>query len=259
MRVVGESFLKIYTCICVSVLCSMKPVGFNLKDLLHTLHQGVSLCAIAALVTDHYNCKHPGQTLQDLERCLLQAYKHYRAWCKTKKISGSSLRFNLNRFGRDGWKSMPELSTQYKASTVKYMQYWLHDFLMDEPEVPHSADRRHCSYSLAMFQYMLDTHSEWFTQCQADRTAQFGYSFLLFYQKLAVRSRSEPRNNYKIVPKFHYFFHMQEYIEETLRNVRHWVSENVFLTLRVLKGVKFPDVPIFILNSFDFFYPQVQV
>ena len=52
---------------------------------------------------------------------------------------------------------------------------------------------------------------------------------------------------------------MQEYIEETLRNVRHWVSENVFLTLRVLKGVKFPDVPIFILNSFDFFYPQVQV
>ena len=110
-----------------------------------------------------------------------------------------------------------------------------------------------------MFQYMLDTHSEWFTQCQADRTAQFGYSFLLFYQKLAVRSRSEPRNNYKIVPKFHYFFHMQEYIEETLRNVRHWVSENVFLTLRVLKGVKFPDVPIFILNSFDFFYPQVQV
>ena len=201
--------------------CFPQPVSCNLKDLLHTLHQGVSLCAIAALVTDHYNCKHPGQTLSELERCLLQAYRHYRAWCKTKKISGSSLRFNLNRFGRDGWKSMPELSTQYKASTVKYMQYWLHDFLMDEPEVPHSADRRHCSYSLAMFQYMLDTHSEWLTQGQADRTAQFGYSFLLFYQKLAVRSRSEPRNNYKIVPKFHYFFHMQEYIEETLRNVRH--------------------------------------
>ena len=187
---------------------------------MHTLHQGVGLCAIAALVTDHYNCKHPGQTLQDLEKCLLQAYRHYRAWCKGRQYSGSSLRFNLNRFGRESWQTAPELSTQYKASTVKYMQYWLHQFLMDEPDVTYAAERRCCSYSLAMFQYMLDTNSDWFARDEADRTAEFGYKFLLFYQALALRSRTETRANFKITPKFHYFFHMQEYIQKTLRNPR---------------------------------------
>ena len=122
---------------------------------------------------------------------------------------------------------MPELTTQYKASTVKYMQYWLHDFLMSEPAVPDSDNRRNCSYALAMFQFMLDTHSEWFEQDQANRTAEYGYSFLLFYQALAVRSRGELRNNYKIVSKFHYFFHLQEYIETTLRNPRLVVSKNI--------------------------------
>ena len=194
------------------------------EDLLHTLHQGVSLCAIAALVTDHYNSKNPGQTLQDLERSLFKAYTHYRKWCKDNKIAGSSLRFNLSRFNRDSWKSMPELSTQYKASTVKHMQYWLHQFLLDEPVVADSMDRRYCSYALCKFQFMLDTHNEWFTQGQANRTAQFGYTFLLFYQKLAARSRGEDRNNYKITPKFHYYFHMLEYIEKTKRNPRQLVT-----------------------------------
>eukprot|EP00435_Cladocopium_sp_Y103_P050358 s1687_g15.t1 len=174
-------------------LCAMKEIAGDDRDLLHTLHQGVSLCAIAGLLTDHFNSKHTGQTLQDLERCLFFAYRHYRGWCKSKRLPASSVRFNLNRFGRDSWQSMPELSTQYKASTVKYMQYWLHDFLMSEPEVPDSDNRRNCSYSLAMFQFMLDTHSEWFEQEQANRTAEYGYNFLLFYQALAVRSRGEVR------------------------------------------------------------------
>ena len=177
-----------------------------MQDLLHTLHQGVSVCAIAGLLTDHFNSKHPGQTLLELERCLYSAYRNYRGWCKSKGLPASSVRFNLNRLGRDSWQSMPELTTQYKASTVKYMQYWLHDFLMSEPAVPDSDNRRNCSYSLTMFQFMLDTHSEWFEQDQANRTAEYGYNFLLFYQALALRSRGEPRNNYKIVPKFHYFF-----------------------------------------------------
>lgn len=192
----------------------------TLKDLLHTLHQGVSLCTIAALLTDHFNSKHPNQTLQELERCLFGAYMHYRTWCKEKKISGSSLRFNLNRFGKDSWQTAPEMTTQYKASTVKYMQYWLNDFLLGEPAVADSVNRCCCAYSLAMFQFMLDTCNEWLTREQADRTCGYGYNFLLFYQRLALRSRGEERRNYKIVPKFHYLFHLIEYIETTLRNPR---------------------------------------
>jgi hypothetical protein len=173
------------------------------------------------LLTDHFESKRLGLTLNQLEQFLLQAYQHYRAWCREKKIAATSLRFNLNRFGRDSWVSMPELTTQYKASTVKYLQYWLYDFLMDEPgDIPSAQDRRHCSYALAKFQYMLDMHGEWFSQDMATRTAGFGFSFLLFYQKLAWRSRAEPHNNYKIVPKFHYYFHLCEYIERTLRNPR---------------------------------------
>ena len=235
------------------------------QDLLHTLHQGVSLCAIAGLLTDHFNSKHPGQTLAELERCLYSAYRHYRGWCKSKGLPASSVRFNLNRFGRESWQTMPELTTQYKASTVKYMQYWLHDFLMSEPAVPDSDNRRNCSYALAMFQFMLDTHSEWFEQDQANRTAEYGYSFLLFYQALAVRSRGELRNNYKIVPKFHYFFHLQEYIETTLRNPRLVVSKNIHpcvskLTVLsgggVLVGTKLMPKGMFFVDKSS---PQFQV
>ena len=107
--------------VCFKVYCAW-------QDLLHTLHQGVSLCAIAALLTDHFESKSPGLTLNQLEQFLLQAYKHYRVWCKEKKIAASSLRFNLSRFSRESWVSMPEVTTQYKASTVKYLQYWLYDF-----------------------------------------------------------------------------------------------------------------------------------
>lgn len=201
---------------------------FPSQDLLHTLHHGVSLCAIAALVTDHFNCKYPGQTLSELEKCLLHAYKHYKDWCRAKKLSGRSLRFTLNRFGRESWKTLPELSTQYKASTVKYTQYWMHDFLMEEGACPSSEDRCACSYSLAMFQYMLDTNGERFTPRIAGQTATFGFRFLLFYQKLAVRSRSEARNNYKIVPKFHYLYHLLEYIRDSFRNPRQGLVQNKF-------------------------------
>ena len=172
------------------------------------------------LILDHLQAKHPDATLTQLEHLLLGVFRHYKRWCKNNKISASSLRFNLSRFGRESWQTIPELSSQYKASTVKIMQYWLAHYLLEEPAVPGAGDRRCCSYALAMFQFMLDSHKEWFVQGDAVKTADYGYKFLLFYQKLAGRSRAEPKKNFKVVPKFHYFFHMLEYIERTLRNVR---------------------------------------
>ena len=205
----------------------------NLEDLLHTLHQGVACCVIAALVTDHLQKKFPDMTLPALETQLMKAYTHYKAWCKKERIPGSSLRFNLNRLGRDTWGSLPELSSQYKATTVKYMQYWVHAYLMDEGgATPGSQDRRNCSYSLVMFQKTLDTTEAWFkTDSDATAAAHFGFTMLLFYQRLAKASRQESKANYKVIPKHHYFFHLLEYVAATRRNPRPLATKKYILKL----------------------------
>lgn len=190
---------------------------FN-EDLLHTLHQGVACCAIAGLVLAKILLHDPACTLQNLDRHLLAAYRHYRAWCRANSISGSCVRFNRLRFGKEQWKSFPELSTQYKASTVKYMQYWVHAYLMDN-RVAGDDDLVFASYALAMFQHELDVHGGWMDQSERHKTAHYGFTFLLFYQKLAGNNRGEKRN-FKMVPKFHYFYHMCEYIDRTGRNPR---------------------------------------
>lgn len=78
----------------------------------------------------------------------------------------------------------PELSTQYKASTVKYMQYWVHAFLMSR-RTDNDEDLIYMTYSLAMFQYMLDTQGPWMSEEKRLETKGFGCNFLLFYQRLA--------------------------------------------------------------------------
>lgn len=192
----------------------------NLEDLLHTLHLGVAGCAIAGFVIDSLQCKHPGLTLDRLENLLQGVYDHYRAWCRKMKTPGSSLRFSLRRFGREKWTSWPELSSQYKASTVKNMIYWVHQYLLDVGDCLGSDNRCNASYSLAMFQNMLDTHGGWFTSEQAAQTSEFGHQFLMFYQACSWKSRHEGRCTFKVVPKFHYFQHLCEYIARTHRNCR---------------------------------------
>lgn len=78
------------------------------------------------------------------------------------------------------------------------------------------------SYSLASFQYMLDTRGPWMSLPDRSRTADYGNRFLLFYQRLAGQNRGH-RRNFKIIPKCHYFCHMIEYIATTGRNVRYLV------------------------------------
>lgn len=188
------------------------------EDLLHTLHQGVACCAIAALVIAHILLMQPLCTLDGLDVYLLRAYRHYRAWCKRRSLAGSCIRFNRTRFGKEKWSAMPELSTQYKASTVKYMQYWVHGYLMDN-RVASDEDLVHMSYALARFQHMLDTRGPWLNFEDREKTAKYGHTFLLFYQKVAGANRGH-RKNFKITPKFHYFYHMMEYVQNTGRNPR---------------------------------------
>ena len=191
----------------------------NLEDLLHTLHLGVACCSVAGLLIDHLQCKSPHLTLDGLDDELARSFTHYRDWCRKNKLGGTSMRFTRLRFGREKWTSLPELS-QYKASTVKLMIYWVQVFLMEDGDPFGHEDRKHCAYSLAKFQWMLDVNGAWLSRQNALETADFGFSFLLFYQRLALRCQGEPKKCYKLVPKFHYFCHLCEYIERTHRNVR---------------------------------------
>ena len=153
----------------------------NLEDLLHTLHLGVSCCAIAGLLKDHLVCKHPGLTLDALDRGVGAAFNHYRKWCRANRVPSTSLRFNARRFGMVAWGALPELSSQYKANTVKYMQFWIHAYLMDEGELERSRDRQNVSYALSKFQWMIDMNGPWFSKRDAALTADYGFCFLLFY------------------------------------------------------------------------------
>lgn len=191
----------------------------NLEDLLHTLHLGVACCAVAGLLVDHLQCKNPHLTLDGLDDELARSYAHYRDWARTKKLGSTCMRFTRLRFGREKWSSLPELS-QYKASTVKVLMYWVQVFLLEDGDPRGYEDRRHCAFALAKFQWMLDVTGSWFDEKNAVKTADLGFTFLLFYQRLALRCEGEDKKCYKIVPKFHYFQHLCEYIERTGRNVR---------------------------------------
>ena len=160
-----------------------------------------------------------------MEDRLQQAYFNYRAWCRSKKVSGASLPFTLARFGKEKWQAVPELSTQYKASAVKVMLFWIADFLIanvDAAPEPWRNWRMVAAYSLAMFQYVLDTHGPWLSFAEAAEAVGHGRLFLLCYQRLALHSRSTStqRQNYKITPKFHSFLHMLLTMERTRRNPR---------------------------------------
>ena len=50
--------------------CSIYFLGLQSKDLLHVLHQGVATVMIPSLICHHLECKHPGLTLDGLDRLL---------------------------------------------------------------------------------------------------------------------------------------------------------------------------------------------
>ena len=194
----------------------------NLEDLLHTLHQGVACCFIPAVIIDHWLCKVPGLTLDQLEAKLVETFLHYRKWCKANKLSATNVCFNRKRFGKEKWGAWPELSSHYKASCVKYMIYWVHAFLESEGgQFAGHQDRIDLTYSMAKFQWLLDVNGPWLQRRTAVTASRMGISFLRFYQELALLCFEDPAgNNYKITPKFHYFYHLCEYIHRTQRNPR---------------------------------------
>ena len=187
------------------------------EDLMHTLHLGVALCVIPGLIIDHLIRTNPAITLDRLERSLLHAYWHHRAWCKENRVPYAPLRFNLARFGKESWGEKPELTTQYKAMIVKHLIYWSHAWLTEEGA---ESDILCTSFALAQFQYKLDTSPDWLSPNDKRETVDAGFAFLQFYQRLAFKNLRSPKQQYKLTPKFHYFCHLVEYIDKSARNVR---------------------------------------
>ena len=163
--------------------------------MLHTVHQGVALHAIAALVTHHYEDNVAGLTIAQLNEALsVDAWGHYRKWCKGKStVCATSSTFSALRFGRDSWQSYPELASCYKGAMVKYMMFWAAAFLqskLDETDTERNRLRAYTAWSLSRFQFLQESNGPWLTPEVSAEMCEAARTFLLFYQKLAVESRA---------------------------------------------------------------------
>ena len=196
------------------------------KDVLHNLHQGVACVLIPTLICDHLEHKHPGLTLDQLDAVVSHAvFKHYQNWCRSKGqlVSACSHRFSALRFGKKTWSSCPELVSIYKAATVKTMMTWCAVYLREEMAMAPNGDlRAFCMHSFAMFQQQMDICGPFFSTEEAKQAVYYGRTGLLLYQKLAGHDsrRTDGRQNYKIIPKFHSVLEHCLYIQATLRNPR---------------------------------------
>ena len=54
----------------------------------------------------------------------------------------------------------------------------------------------------------------WFTKSDAALAANYGFYFLLFYQKLWWMSQHPTMKSFKVAPKFHYLCRLLEYTRE---------------------------------------------
>lgn len=183
--------------------------------MLHTVHQGIGPYALAGLITHHFEETFPGLTLQQLDEKLRgEAWGHYKIWCKGKSVvCPTSSVFTGQRFGRDSWQSYPELSSHYKGAMVKYLIFWVSDFLKEKLSEHAGANyklRSYCAWALAHFQFLQETHGPWLDDSVATAMHDTGRTFLLFYQKLVVSARAANvgRSMYKVVPKNHCLLHM---------------------------------------------------
>ena len=196
--------------------------------MLHVVHQGVAPYAIASLVTHHFMNAIGGITLGELDRQLkTEAWQHYKNWCRTRKsvVCPTSSMFSSQRFGRDSWQTYPELASCYKGAMVKYLIFWTDMFLQEkvaQNDTEQNRLRAHCAYSLAQFQFLQEVSGPWLTEPVAKEMHDMGRTFLLFYQKLAVKTKGEfPEKMYKVVPKFHSLLHLCLSVVKTLRNPRY--------------------------------------
>ena len=179
-----------------------------------------------------------GIRLQDLGYELEnRVWKHYKAWCRKTKVPGCGHRFNLTRFGREQWGYYPELHSCYKAYTVKMLIYWVYAFLCNEDQnVPNGGNRLRLSYALAKMQWFFDRSGPFLNRQVKDEAVYLGMAFLLLYQCMAAENIRQHKRNWKIVPKFHSFLHLLQYVKRTSRNPR--------LT-GIASGVKPSDFHIF--------------
>lgn len=112
----------------------------------------------------------------------------------------------------------------FKASIVKYMQFWASDYLAEERDAagPGGDLRLFTMYSFAKFQLLLDIHGDFFGIETKKEVIWYARNGLMFYQHLTAldRRRTDNRRCYKLTPKFHSLYELTVGIDETGRNPR---------------------------------------
>ena len=171
-------------------------------------------------------CKYHALTLKQMDSILSKdVYRHYRAWCHKhgRNATACSHRFSCLRFGKEKWGMPPELGSIYKAAVVKSMMYWCAEFLKEnDHDVEGGQLRIHTMHAFAKFQFLVDNSGPFFPPDEKTQFVSIARKGLILYQKLTSndRKRVDGRMTSKITPKFHRFFELSFYIDQTMRNPR---------------------------------------
>ena len=183
--------------------------GFHLgncfRDLMHTIYLGWGRDLIASIICDM-------REFNQLPGGITQLYRQLRTW----QVGGRPrYRWTETNTGLNAsLTEFPELSTIYKAESVKQFVFFFAHWSKQFPANPHLQLIKMTVHSLAKAIRTADLSGIRFTQEEAEQFHKLGYAFLRGYYKLYVGCQARGVNRYFLRPKHHYFCHI---LDDALR------------------------------------------
>ena len=111
-----------------------------------------------------------------------------------------------------GGNHYPELSSSVKAVSVKCFAVYLSTLVSDLPATcEHTRLRGTCAWATAEFIHVTDNAGLVLTQEQAARVSVAANTYCVTCAALAAAAASVGRKNFKLRPKFHYFWHLCQF------------------------------------------------
>ena len=190
-------------------------------DFMHTMYLGIGRSFAASLLHDMRDLNLLPDGLH-LEAQLALFNKDFVAWCHDHGLSKPRRLFTPANAGFDTEPhKTPEISTAFKAHTVKVVLYFLAAYLSRSCNLPlstHITFLVTASVSLAKCIKTLDSAQLILTQEQAVEAHRAGYCFLEAVQHLRALSWENGKVRYGAKPKHHYLCHIFDFMLKTRLN-----------------------------------------
>ncbi len=105
--------------------------------------------------------------------------------------------------------AMPELSSSYKAVTVKYFARFLGGKAIEmADDTPYRKLRATCSWALIEFMHVIDHAGIVLTDHELNRMQYAGNAYILSYAALAKQAVDRSEMQWRLRPKLHGFDHL---------------------------------------------------